>query len=305
MTQGTKTIIQVLGPTGVGKSTVAVELAKKINGEIISADSMQVYKEFDIGTAKISEAEKQGIPHYLIDIYTNCAQFNASIFLRESFAISEDIIRRGCIPIVCGGTALYLKRMIEGIFPENNEKRVSREKLNHIADTRGLPYLWNRLNKVDPLYAQKIGNNDKVRIVRALEIYYNNGLSPSQIFAQTQTPFHDYHFIRIGLNIERGVLYDRIEKRVDRMVEKGLLKEVERLRKKYPLDCPPFKSVGYKEMLMYLDNQINFGEAMELIKQHSRNFAKRQLSWFRQEKDIQWFSPLEFSKIEKFIMENI
>ena len=305
MTRETKTIIQVLGPTGVGKSTVAVDLAKKIHGEIISADSMQVYKEFDIGTAKISEDEKQGIPHYLIDIYSNCAQFNASIFLQESFAISEEIIHRGCIPIVCGGTALYLKRMIEGIFPENSEKRVSREKLNRIADTQGLVYLWNRLNKVDPQYAKKIGNNDKVRIVRALEIYYNNGMPPSQIFTQTQTPFHDYHFIRIGLNLERGVLYERIEKRVDRMVERGLLKEVEGLRKKYPPDCPPFKSVGYKEMLMHLEDQINFKEAVELIKQHSRNFAKRQLSWFRQEKDIQWFNPLEFSKIEAFIMESI
>lgn len=305
MTQGTKTIIQVLGPTGVGKSTTAVELAKKIHGEIISADSMQVYKEFDIGTAKIDADERQEIPHYLIDIYSDCSQFNASIFLRESFAVSEEIIRRGCIPIVCGGTALYLKRMIEGIFPENSNKRVSREKLNRIADARGLEYLWNRLNKVDPLYAQKVGKNDKVRLVRAMEIYYNNGLTPSQIFAQTQTPFHDYTFIRIGLNMDRGDLYQRIEKRVDRMVEDGLLEEVDRLRKKYPPDCPPFKSVGYKEMLMHLEGKICFDKAVELIKQHSRNFAKRQLSWFRQEKDIQWFHPLELSKIETFIIETL
>lgn len=305
MTQGTKTIIQVLGPTGVGKSIVSVELAKKIRGEIISADSMQVYQEFDIGTAKIGTAEKQNIPHYLIDIYHDCSQFNASIFLRESFAVSEAIIRRNGIPIVCGGTALYLKRMIEGIFPESSAKRVSREKLNRIAETRGLEYLWNRLNKIDPLYAQKVGKNDKVRIVRAMEIYYNNGVPPSVIFAQTQTPFHDYHFIRIGLNMERGALYKRIEKRVDKMVENGLCEEVDRLRKKYPPDCPPFKSVGYKEMLMYLEGKIDFEKAVELIKQHTRNFAKRQLSWFRQEKDIHWFHPLEFSKIEAFIRERL
>jgi len=305
MTQKMKTIIQVLGPTGVGKSTVAVELAKKIRGEIISADSMQVYKEFDTGTAKIGKEERQGVPHYLIDIYSDCAQFNASIFLRESFTISEEIIRRGNIPIVCGGTALYLKCMMEGIFPESGETRVSRAKLNRIADARGLEYMWNRLHKVDPRYAQKVGKNDKVRIVRALEIYYNNGAPPSEIFAQTQTPFHDYTFIRIGLNMERAALYREIEKRVDRMVEQGLLEETARLREKYPADCPPFKSVGYKEMLLFLEGKISLEKAVELIKQHSRNFAKRQLSWFRQEKDIHWFHPHELGKIETLATSQI
>lgn len=305
MTQKIKTIIQVLGPTGVGKSTVAVELAKKIRGEIISADSMQVYKEFDIGTAKIRKDERQEVPHYLIDIYSDCAQFNASIFIRESYTASEEIIRRGHIPVVCGGTALYLKCMMEGIFPESGEKRVSREKLNRIADARGLEYMWNRLNKVDPRYAQKVGKNDKVRIVRALEIYYNNGAPPSEIFAQTQTPFQDYTFIRIGLNTERPALYQAIEKRVDRMVEQGLLEEVARLREKYPADCPPFKSVGYKEMLLFLEGKISIEKAIELIKQHSRNFAKRQMSWFRQEKDIRWFHPRELDKIETFVMSQI
>ncbi len=296
-----KKIIQVLGPTGVGKSAVAVKLAKKIGGEIISADSMQVYKDFNIGTAKINKKEKQNIPHYLIDVYSDCSQFNASIFLQKSFEISEAIIRRGNIPIVCGGSALYLRSMIRGIFSEKAEKRISREKLDRIMDSRGILYLWNRLNRVDPQYAQKIGKNDRIRIIRAMEIYYNNGIPPSEIFKQTQTPFFDYTFIRIGLNIEREELYKRIENRVDRMIENNLLEEVKQLRKKYPSHCPPFKSLGYKEMIMYLDNDICFEEAVALIKQHSRNFAKRQLSWFRQESDIQWFSPLDFNKIEAFV----
>lgn len=298
-----KRIIQILGPTGVGKSSVAVELAKGIGGEIISADSMQVYRDFDIGTAKITAAEMQGIPHYLIDIYSNCSQFNTSIFLQRSFEISEDIVRRGCIPITCGGTALYLKSMIKGIFPENKEVRVSRETLNRIAGEKGTLYMWERLNRVDPAYARKIGRNDRVRIIRAMEIYYNNGVPPSEMFERTRTPFHEYEFIRIGLNMDREELYRRIEERVDLMVEQGLQDEVTRLREKYPPACPPFKSVGYKEMGMFLDGEICFERAVELIKQHSRNFAKRQLSWFRQETDIQWFHPRDLHEIGVFVRE--
>lgn len=300
-----KKIIQILGPTGVGKSSTAVELAKRIGGEIISADSMQVYNDFDIGTAKNSKKEMRGIPHYLIDIYSDCSQFNSSIFLEKSFRFSEDIVSRGRVPIICGGTALYLRCMIKGIFPESKEKRISREKLNRVVENKGSLFLWNRLNKVDPQYAEKIGQNDRVRIIRAMEIYYNNGKPPSEIFKQTHSPFHEYTFTRIGLNMDREELYRRINRRVDRMIERGLQEEVEQLRKKYPPQCPPFKSVGYKEMGMYLDDEICFERAVELIKQHTRNFAKRQLSWFRQEQDIRWFAPHESDKIEAFVRESL
>jgi len=298
-----KPIIQVLGPTGVGKSKIALLLAKHLDGEVISADSMQVYKHFDIGTDKILPEECQSIPHHLIDIFSDCSQFNASIFLEKSFEAAESITGKGKIPIVCGGTALYLKTMMKGIFPESNQKRISRESLNLIADRRGLNILWEKLYRVDPVYAAKVGKNDKVRIVRALEIFYNNnGTPPSEIFRLTRTPFEDYQFIRIGLNMDREELYRRIESRVDSMINRGLVEEVKQLRTQYPPDCPPFKSLGYKEIMMFLDGEIpSLEESVALIKQHSRNFAKRQLSWFRQENDIRWFHPGQFDEIKKLV----
>lgn len=294
-------VVQILGPTGAGKSKVAVSLAEKIGGEIISADSMQVYKGFNIGTDKIEEKDKKNIPHFLIDILDDCSQFNASIFLEESFKISLQIVDRGHIPIVCGGTALYLKTMITGIFPESKQKKVSRSELNEIVNREGLPALWDRLNEVDPAYAKKISKNDAVRIVRAMEIYYNNELPPSELFKKTATPFKEFDFLRIGLNMDREKLYKRIENRVDRMIEKGLVEEVKKLRTRFPLHCPPFKSVGYKEIGMYLDGEIDLDTAVKLIKQHSRNFAKRQLSWFRQAKDITWFDSADTAKVEPFV----
>lgn len=300
-----KKIIQVLGPTGVGKSKVAVGLAERIDGEIISADSMQVYKDFDIGTDKISSAYRRKIPHYLIDILRDCSQFNASIFLEKSFEIAEDMVCREKVPIVCGGTALYLKTMIKGIFPEAKQKRVSRQTLERIVQRQGLLPLWTKLSQVDPEYARKVGENDKIRIIRAMEIYYNNGVPPSKLFARTQTPFNDYEFIRVGLNIPRDRLYSRIEQRVDDMINRGLVEEVKRLKEKYPPGCPPFKSLGYKEILMYLNDEMCWQEAVDLIKQRSRNFAKRQLSWFRQEKDIRWFEPHQLDEIEEYVLASL
>ncbi|MGE5344190.1 MAG: tRNA (adenosine(37)-N6)-dimethylallyltransferase MiaA [Candidatus Omnitrophota bacterium] len=302
-----KPIIQVLGPTGVGKSRIAIRLARAFGGEIISADSMQVYRHFDIGTDKIQPPDMQGIPHYLIDTLSDCSQFNASMFLEQSFAIAEAIVQRGKIPIVCGGTALYLRVMIRGIFPESSEKRVTRDTLNRIVERRGLECLWKKLNAIDPEYGRKIGKNDRVRIVRAMEIFYNNNrVPPSEAFRGTCSPFHDYNFIRLGLTMDRENLYRRIETRVDQMIARGLAEEVKGLRERYPDTCPPFKSLGYKEMLMHLNGEItDLDETVRLIKQHSRNFAKRQLSWFRQENDIHWFDPEKYDEIEQFMNRSL
>jgi tRNA dimethylallyltransferase len=300
-----KKVVQILGPTGVGKSEITVKLAEKIDGEIISADSMQVYSDFNIGTSKLNKEEMKDIPHHLIGILSDCSQYNAARFLGMSFAIAEKIVKNGKIPLVCGGTALYLKTMIRGIFPEVKEKKVNRKDLDSLADSRGSAYLWKKLDLVDPEYAKKINSNDRIRIIRALDIYYNQGLPPSVIFKKTVTPFKGYEFIRVGLILNRDKLYKIINDRVDRMFKNGLVDEVIGLRKKYPQDCPPFHSLGYKEISQYLDGMLDWEKVHESIKQHTRNFAKRQLSWFRQEKDIHWFNPDDFGKILDFLEKKL
>jgi tRNA dimethylallyltransferase len=297
-----KPLIQILGATGVGKSQIACAIAKKFNAEIISADSVQVYKGFDIGTDKIDAQGRHEVPHHLIDIISDCSQFNASKFLELSFAAAEQISARGKIPLVCGGTALYFRVMMQGIFAEN-KNNATRRQLEAKATLSGWSALWDELQAIDPVYAQKIGRNDKVRLVRALEIHHHCGLSPSEAFKQSRSPFAAYSFIRIGLEMDRKKLYQHINRRAELMLEKGLLAEVRDLLKRYPQSCPPFKALGYKEITAHLRGEIDLPTALELIQRHSRQFAKRQLSWFRQEKDINWFVPENIEAIARFISQ--
>lgn len=296
-----KNIVQILGPTGAGKSRIAIAVAEKFDGEIVSADSVQVYCGFDIGTDKINKENRGRVPHHLIDIIDDCSQFNASRFLEASFRAAEEIIARGNLPVVCGGTAFYLRTMIRGIFPEVKDDASIRERLQREALKSGLEVLFERLSRIDPDYARKIGSNDRIRIIRALEIHSLHKLPPSVVFQETRTPFIDYNFIRVGLNVERKTLCESIDRRVDRMIADGLLEEVKRLRSLYPASCPPFKAVGYKEMAMVLDGGIDLGQAIERIKRNTRRFAKRQMSWFRTEKDIRWFTPEETKPILNFL----
>jgi tRNA dimethylallyltransferase len=280
-------VVQLLGPTGSGKTRVALEAARALGAEIISADSVQVYQGFDIGTAKASPQERQQIPHHLIDIIGDCEQFNASKFLELSFAAAEGIWSRGRVVLACGGTALYLRVMMQGIFPESRAN--GRDELRKEAASRGWPALHRDLERIDPAYAAKISVNDHVRLVRALEIHRHSGLPPSEAFRLSRSPFAGCRFIRVGLHREREALYRAIDARVERMLAAGLVAEVRGLLEKHPPSCPPFRSLGYKEVLAHLRGEISLAEARELIQRHSRQYAKRQLSWFRQESDIRWF----------------
>ncbi len=286
-----KPIVQVLGPTASGKSRTSLEIARRFDGEIISADSIQVYRGFDIGTAKVGEADRRQVPHHLIDVVSDGAQFNASRFLELAWAACGAIEARGRLVVVCGGTALYLRVMMRGLFPHSGTDPEVRSRISARADQEGLDALWRELQRIDPAYAARIGPRDRVRITRALEITRHTGRPPSEAFRDTQSPFAGRRFVRIGLQVERSELYRRIDRRVQQMVDQGLLDETERLLAQLPETSPPFRSLGYKEALQHLRGELSREEMIERIQRHTRQFAKRQLSWFRHEPDVVWFDP--------------
>ncbi len=285
-------VIVIVGPTASGKTGLSIELAKRLNGEIISADSMQIYKFMDIGTAKPTEAERQGINHYLIDEVMPSEEFNVVRFKELAVKYIEEIISKGKQPILVGGTGLYVSSLINNInFSESESDWELREELNKEAEEKGPQYLHDRLRLVDPEAAENIHPNNVKRVVRALEVYY-----------QTQKPisYHNeisrgtpskYDFILLGLTMERQRLYDRINERVDIMLENGLVEEVRRLVELgYADSITSVQGIGYKEILSYLRRERTLEEAVEVIKRESRRYAKRQITWFKRINEIKWFN---------------
>ncbi len=279
-------VIAVVGPTASGKTALSVALAKRLDGEIISCDSMQVYRGMDIGTAKVTEEETCGVPHHLIDTVSpeesfSCADYSA--LAREKI---EEIVKRGKTPIICGGTGLYLDSVLtENEFSEAGKDDVCRERLMQ----RSLDELFEELKRVDPEAAEKTHKNNVKRVVRALEIYHTTGITKTEWDRRSREKESRYDAVIIGLDYkDRETLYERINKRVDIMMDAGLLTEVK------ALDTPAFREstasdgIGYKEMLSYLDGNASLGEAVEEIKKNSRNYAKRQLTWFRRNGGISW-----------------
>lgn len=283
----------LLGPTAVGKSKIAVELAKELNGEIISADSMQVYRGMDIGTAKPTPEERQGIPHHLIDIRNPDEEWTVSDFINECEQRINELENKGKIPLLVGGTGLYLWALIEGfsfpITPADKELRARLEK-------EQLSTLYSRLSTIDPEAAGKIHPNDKKRIIRALEVYELTG-KPISKLQEHRTPSTDHRtqeYILIGLDLPRAELYSRIDQRVDSMIEKGLIDEVKGLLAKgYSKDFSSFQALGYKEVVEHLDGKWTKEQMIEELKKRTRNFARRQMTWFRRFKDVKWFNPKE------------
>lgn len=298
-------LVILTGPTAVGKTEISVKLAKKINGEIISADSMQVYKNMDIGTAKIKKEEMQGITHYLVDILEPAQEFNVVKFKDYALKAMEDIYAKGKIPIIVGGTGFYIQSVLYGIdFEENEEDNGYRKELEELSKTRGGIYLHNQLKKIDPSSAESIHPNNVKRVIRALEYYKQTGLKISDHNEEQRQKESPYRFCYFVLNNKRDILYDRINKRIDIMINEGLIKEVENLLKAgCTKEMISMQGLGYKEIISYLNGECTLEEAVYLLKRDTRHFAKRQLTWFKREKEVIWVNKNEYDNHEDRILE--
>lgn len=302
-----KPLIVLTGPTAVGKTKLSIALAKAVDGEIISADSMQVYKYMDIGSAKITKEEMEGVPHHLIDVLDPGEDFHVVRFQEMAKQAMEEIYAKGKIPILAGGTGFYIQAVVKDIdFSENTEKSPVREALEKLAEENGSEFLHERLREIDPPSADKIHANNVKRVIRALEYYQMTGERISDHNAreaEKESPYNTAYFV---LNDVRERLYARIDSRVDEMLKQGLLEEVQKLADMgYTKDMVSMQGLGYKEILSYLDHTCTLEEAVYILKRDTRHFAKRQLTWFKREKDVIWVNKNEFAYKDKETLDYI
>ena len=287
-------VIVIAGPTASGKTALSIELAKKINGEIVSADSMQIYKDMDIGTAKVTNEEMQGIKHYLVDFVSPDERYSVADYKKDAKCAIKEILSKGKTPIIVGGTGLYINSLIYEI--SYNEIKVDieyRKKLEEIAKEKGLLYLYEKACQIDKEAMEKISPNDEKRILRVLEIYHSTGKTKTMLEIESRTNPVEYDYKVFAIDMDRSILYDRINKRVDIMIEKGLIEEVKNLLQKYKEFPTAMQGLGYKEVAEYLKGNLTKEEMIEKIKQESRRYAKRQLTWFRKIENITWLNGLE------------
>ena len=300
-------LIILSGPTAVGKTALSIELAKRVNGAIISADSMQVYKYMDIGSAKIMPEEMDGIKHYLIDELNPEDEFNIVVFQQKAKAALEEIYANGQIPIIAGGTGFYIQALLYDIDFDNQDcNNEFRAELEQIAKEQGNEVLHDRLHEIDPVSAEKIHANNVKRVIRALEFYHLTGKPISEHNEAEQQKESPYNFAYFVLTDDRANLYKRIDMRVDIMLEHGLVEEVQKLKDMgYHRDMVSMQGLGYKEILDYLDGKCTLEEAIYILKRETRHFAKRQLTWFRRERDVIWFDKQNYEYNENAILEEM
>ena len=300
----------ITGPTGIGKTNLSLELAKTLNGEIISSDSMQIYKYMDIGTAKISHLDMDNVPHHLVNSIYPDEDFTVSDFKSQCKGLITEINKRKRLPIVVGGTGLYINSLVYDLnFTEVAFDPLIREKYEEVAKNKGLNYLHKLLEDIDVISSKKINANDKKRVIRALEIYDITGITMSEYNKDFRKENKDYNLVMICLNMDRLKLYDKINKRVDIMIEEGLVEEVKSLLNMgYDPNSVALQGIGYKEIIMYCDGRLKLEESINLIKQKSRNYAKRQLTWFRRDSRIKWINIDEFedfNSLKNFTLNHI
>ena len=286
-------VIVICGPTASGKTALSIELAKRIDGEVVSADSMQIYKDMNIGSAKVTPEEMDGIKHYLIDFVSPDERYSVANYKQDAKKAIEEIIAKGKTPIVVGGTGLYVDSLIYEI--EYNDIEIDeeyRKELESIKEAEGLEILYKMALKIDPEAMEKISSNDSKRIMRVLEIYHSTGKTKTQQELESRKKEIPYDYKVFAINMDREKLYDRINRRVDIMIEKGLVEEVEKLIEKYKKFPTAMQGLGYKEVRDYLEEKLSYEDMIEKIKQESRRYAKRQLTWFRKDKDTIWIDGL-------------
>ena len=301
-----KKLIVLTGPTAVGKTELSISLAKAVNGEIISADSMQVYRHMDIGSAKIMPEEMDGIRHHLIDVLEPWEEFNVTRFQAMAREAMEGIYARGHVPIVTGGTGFYIQAVVRDIDFTENEASPYRAELEALAEEKGSTWLHEELRKVDPESAEAIHENNVKRVIRALEFYRLTGKKISEHNEEQKERQSPYHFAYFVLNDEREHLYRRIEQRIDQMLEQGLVDEVKKLKSMgCHQDMVSMKGLGYKEILDYLDGITTLPEAVEILKRDTRHFAKRQITWFKREKDVIWLNKQDYAYDEDKILSTM
>ena len=282
-------VIVICGPTASGKTALSIELAKRINGEIISADSMQIYKYMDIGTAKPTKEEMQGIKHYLLDFVSPEDRYSVAQYKQDAKKAIKEILSKGKVPIIVGGTGLYVDSLIYEI--EYSDIKIDegyRKQLEEIVKEEGLEKLYKRAIEIDPLAMEKISPNDKKRIMRILEIYQSTGKTKTEQEAESRKNPVEYDYKVFAINWDREILYQRINKRVDIMIEQGLIEEVKSILEKYDKFPTSMQGLGYKEVVDYLNGNYTKEEMIEKIKMETRRYAKRQLTWFRKNKEMIW-----------------
>ncbi len=290
----------------LGKTALSIELAKRINGEIVSADSMQIYKEMDIGSAKPSKEEMQGIHHYLLDFVPPNERYSVADYKKAAIKAIEKILQKGKTPIVVGGTGLYIDVLIYNIdYPEMEFDETYRKYLEQRVEKEGLQTLYDEATKIDEVAMRKITPNDQKRILRVLEVYHQTGKTKTQQEIESRKQEVPYDYKVYALTMEREKLYDRINKRVDIMIEQGLIEEVKQILKTYHEYPTAMQALGYKEIKEYLEGNITKEEAIETIKQETRRYAKRQLTWFRKNKQTKWLDANEKEENMKIILEGI
>ncbi|MFG6118338.1 tRNA (adenosine(37)-N6)-dimethylallyltransferase MiaA [Thalassobacillus sp. B23F22_16] len=293
-------VVSVVGPTAVGKTKLGIEIAKRFKGEVISGDSMQIYRSMDIGTAKVTPEEMEGIPHHMIDIKDPEDSFSVAEFKERVTEAIEDISSRGKLPVIVGGTGLYIQSVLYDFnFSEQKRSGEITERLESELEMKGNQALYQQLMEIDPEQAEKIHPNNERRLIRALEIYESTGMTMSE-YQKNQSDESPYHPILIGLEMDRELLYDRINHRVDMMVEEGLLEEVRELYDSGLEDVQSMRAIGYKEFIPYFNGEYHLERAVELLKRNSRRYAKRQYTYFRNKMDVTWYSVTEQNFQEKF-----